>query len=103
MQILEDFLSSETNDYELAELIIKFINCPHIRIGEFEGNEYVVKKIDRNCLQIFSDLTDNNGIRHVSKELNICREDLQKAIVNNGKKYGYDIPKGLLVDGLIEW
>jgi len=41
--ILEDFLSSEAANDELSIAIINFINGPHIRMGEFECNQYVVK------------------------------------------------------------
>lgn len=47
MNILESFLQSEINTQELYEEIISFITSYHIRCGEFEGNEYIIKKMDQ--------------------------------------------------------
>lgn len=47
MNILEGFLQSEINTQELYEDIMSFITSYHIRCGEFEGNEYIIKKMDQ--------------------------------------------------------
>jgi len=103
IQILEEFLKAEATHYDLVELMVEFINCPHIRTGEFEGNEYVIKKLDRECLIIYRDLPSPSGDRAVDNAFAIYRQDLQAALVTNGARCGYVISKDLLVDGLIEW
>lgn len=43
MNVLEGFLEAEINTQELYEDIMSFITSFHIRCGEFEGNEYIIK------------------------------------------------------------
>lgn len=50
MNVMESFLQAEINTQELYEDIINFIISFHVRNGEFEGNEYVIKKMDRKRL-----------------------------------------------------
>lgn len=44
MDVMSGFLRSEINSQELYETILQFVLSPHIRNGEFEGNEYIIKK-----------------------------------------------------------
>lgn len=48
MDVLNKFLQAEINSKEYYESIINFINLYEIRKGEFEGNEYVIMKMDRD-------------------------------------------------------
>ena len=50
MNVMDRFLQSEINTQELYEDIIGFITSYHIRMGEFEGNEYIIKKWIRQIL-----------------------------------------------------
>lgn len=47
------FLQAEINSQELYEEICMFILLDIIRRGEFEGNEYIIKKMDRDNFVIF--------------------------------------------------
>ena len=47
MDVLNKFLRAEINSKEDYESIINFINLYEIRKGEFEGNGYVIMKMDR--------------------------------------------------------
>ena len=49
MDMIKDFLYSEMSIEELYKEVIFFINSDEIQKGEFEGNEYIVKKIDKEA------------------------------------------------------
>jgi hypothetical protein len=64
MEILNKFLQAEINSKELYESIIYFINSYEIRKGEFEGNEYVIMKLDRDNFILFPEYDDGeDGIQ----------------------------------------
>lgn len=60
MSIIEKFLQAEINEQELYEAIIEFISSYEIRSGEFEGNEYIIKKLDRLNFLVFPEYEINN-------------------------------------------
>ncbi|MGF0470757.1 hypothetical protein ACQQ6W_14075 [Lysinibacillus fusiformis] len=43
MDVIKKFLVVEISDQEMYEEIYDFINSPHVRSGEFEGNELIIK------------------------------------------------------------
>lgn len=50
-QKLIDFLNTEIND-ETFSLIYNFIRLENIKSGEFEGNQYLIHKINTRELQV---------------------------------------------------
>ncbi|WP_313340457.1 hypothetical protein [Lacrimispora sp.] len=80
MNVMEGFLQSEINTQELYEDIIDFITSYHVRNGEFEGNEYVINKIDQTNYIIFPEYKDENGEREVHAAEVAYRENLIKRI-----------------------
>lgn len=44
MEVLKRFLESEIMYQDLYDDIIAFITSFHVRNGEFEGNEFIIKK-----------------------------------------------------------
>ena len=63
MDIILKFLQAEISSQELYEEIYKFIDSYHIRNGEFEGNEYVIKKMDQDNFIIFPEYIYEDGKR----------------------------------------
>ncbi|MBP1967897.1 hypothetical protein J2Z65_007214 [Paenibacillus aceris] len=55
INVLERFLESEVRYQEMYEEIIKFITSAHIRNGEFEGNYFIIKKMDQDIFFIFAE------------------------------------------------
>ena len=47
MDMIKDFLYSEMSIEELYKEVIFFINSDEIQKGKFEGNQYILKKIDK--------------------------------------------------------
>ena len=59
MDVLNKFLQAEINSKEDYESIINFINLYEIRKGEFEGNGYVIMKMDRAQIEKLNLYFDN--------------------------------------------
>ena len=43
---MKSFLSSEISSQELYDEIVHFVTSVHIRQGDFEGNEFAIKKYE---------------------------------------------------------
>lgn len=80
MNVIEGFLQSEINTQELYEDIVKFIISFHIRNGEFEGNEYIIKKMDQTNFIIFPEYIYENGKREIHAAESVYRQVLLKKI-----------------------
>lgn len=91
MNILERFLQAETNTQELYEDVMSFIISYHIRCGEFEGNEYIIKKMDRTNFILFPEYTDADGERETHGAISIYRNNLIKEINNYAQVKGIQV------------
>ena len=80
MHVMEGFLQSEINTQELYEEIMNFITSYHVRNGEFEGNEYIIKKMDQTNFIIFPEYEDEDGEREIHAAEAVYRENLIKRI-----------------------
>jgi len=80
MNIMERFLQSEINTQELYDDIMSFILSYHIRNGEFEGNEYIIKKMDQTNFIIFPEYEDEDGEREIHGAAAMYRNNLIKEI-----------------------
>lgn len=86
MNLIEKFLLVELDYKEMYDEIINFITSFHIRNGEFEGNEYIIKKMDRDNFIIYLeyDYSNNPYYRYNGREINnaiaIDRKSLIKVI-----------------------
>ncbi len=50
---IEEFSYHELSDHDACKAIYEFVTSYDIRCGEYEGNSYVIKKIDRENFIIF--------------------------------------------------
>ncbi|MBO2535689.1 MULTISPECIES: hypothetical protein [Rummeliibacillus] len=80
MNVIEGFLQSEINTQGLYEDIMNFITSYHIRNGEFEGNEYIIKKMDQTNFIIFPEYEDEDGEREIHAAEAVYRGNLIKRI-----------------------
>ena len=80
MNVIESFLQAEINTQDLYDDIIFFITSFHIRRGAFEGNEFIIKKMDQINFIIFSEYTYDNGECEIHVAEAIYREVLVKKI-----------------------
>ena len=91
MNVLEGVLDSEIMYQELYDDIISFITSFHIRNGEFEGNEYIIKKMDQTNYIIFPEYEYENGEREIHAAISIYRNNLLKEINNRALEQGITI------------
>lgn len=80
MDILNKFLQAEINSKEYYVGIMNFINSYEIRKGEFEGNEYVIMKMDRDNFIIFPEYDDEEGGIQIPFSLSVYKNNLIDAI-----------------------
>ena len=88
MDVLNKFLQAEINSKEYYESIINFINLYEIRKGEFEGNEYVIMKMDRDKFIIFPEYDDGEGGIQIPFSLSIYKNSLLDAINSYAQEKG---------------
>ena len=87
MNILEKFLRFEI--YEgMYEEIIHFINSYQIRNGDFECNEFIVRKIDRENFIIYPEYDDGKGDIMIPYSMAIYKNNLLEKINNYAKLKG---------------
>ncbi|WP_252250331.1 hypothetical protein [Clostridium sp. ZBS13] len=91
MNIMFKFLQAEINSQELYDEIYRFIVSSNIRNGEFEGNEYVIKKMDKDNFILFPEYIDDDGKRQIHFSISVYKEKLIKEIQNNAIKKGLNI------------
>ena len=91
MDIISEFLQAEIYPNGMYEEIILFITSPHIRSGEFEGNEYIIKKMDQANFLIFLEYTYDDGKREIHFAISVYRENLIQAINDYAHSRGIQI------------
>ena len=74
--VIEKFLESEIRHQELYEEIINFITSLHIRSGEFEGNYFIIKKMDQANFFIFPEHISPDNQREIPFSASIYRNEL---------------------------
>lgn len=92
MDVMTGFLQAEINTQELYDEILNYITSSHIRNGEFEGNEYIIKKMDQLNFIVYSEYEDGKGGREIHAAISVYKHDLLYAINS------YANTKGILTD-----
>lgn len=85
---LQVFLEDELSDQEFYDGIIEFIYSYNIRSGEYEGNRFVIKKMDLLNFIIFEEYVID-GKREIGNTIPISRKKLIKRINLYAKKQGF--------------
>lgn len=88
--ILQDFLKVEITDQDYYDGLIRFIYSGNIRCGEYECNEFVVKKMDFLNYIVFAEYVIDEK-REIHQSFSISKSKLLKAINNYAKKQGFII------------
>ena len=87
MDIIIDFLYSEMSIQGLYKEIIFFINSDEIQKGEFEGNEYIVKKIDKETFILYAEYENEEGrVKDMSGTAQFIHKDKPIEIIEKYKK-----------------
>ena len=88
MDIIKKFLQAEINSKEYYDTIISFINSYEIRKGEFEGNEYIIMKLDRDNFIVFPEYDDGEDGVQIPFCQSIYKNELIKEIETYAKLKG---------------
>ena len=80
MDTIKKFLQAEINSKEYYESITNFIKSYEIRKGEFEGNEYIIMKVDRDNFIIFPEYDDGEAGIQIPFSVSIYKDRLLDAI-----------------------
>ncbi|MFD1851349.1 hypothetical protein [Oceanobacillus bengalensis] len=89
---MQEFLKIEISDQDFYDGIIDFIYSYNIRCGEYECNQYVIKKMDLQNYIIFEEYTyRKNGQRDIHHPISVTRNQLITQINNYAKKQGFAV------------
>ncbi|NOU79310.1 hypothetical protein GC101_10495 [Paenibacillus sp. LMG 31459] len=89
--LIERFLEDEISSQELYESIYDFVTSFHIRSGEFEGNYYIIKKMDKDNFFIFPENIYPDNHREIPNCFSIYQDNLVKSINSHAKKLSFII------------
>lgn len=89
MDVMKLFLQAEIGVQELYEAMLAFILSPHIRNGEFEGNEYIIKKYDQIN---FSEYEYPDRHREIHGAISIYRKQLLEQLNKAAQEKGLRVP-----------
>lgn len=81
-------MQAEINTQDLYNDIINFITSYHIRNGEFEGNEYVIKKMDQLNFILYSEYENREIKREIHGAMSVYKHDLLRTINNYAETKG---------------
>lgn len=89
-EILTEFLETEITDQDYYDGIIHFIYSGNIRCGEYECNQFVVKKMDLLNYIIFEEYVIDKK-REIHQSFSVSKSKLLKVINEYAKKQGFII------------
>lgn len=90
--VIDEFLAEEISCQEFYDSICDFIVDQNIRSGEYEGNIFVIKKLDRLNFIIFKEFSHRkDGQREIYNAVSIFRKDLLKALNAHGMAQGFRV------------
>ena len=90
MNLLNDFFETEIQNKDMYDEIFLFVSSVHIRVGEFEGNEYVIKKMDQTNLIIYAEYVYNE-VHEIHNAFSIYKNNFLHEIEN------YAVARGLVL------
>ena len=89
-ELLKDFLETEISDQEFYDGIIRFVYSGNIRCGEYEGNQFVVKKMDLLNFIIYEEYVIDQK-REIQQSFSISKNKLINEMNRYAKKQGFTI------------
>lgn len=88
--VIAESLKEEVCYQEYYDSIYNFIDDQNIRSGEYEGNIFIIKKMDRLNFIIFKEFTfKENGLREIHCATSVFRKDILKAVNEHGVSQGF--------------
>ncbi|WP_219836075.1 hypothetical protein [Paenibacillus sp. R14(2021)] len=91
-EIIAEFLNDEVGCQDFYDSIYNFIADQNIRAGEYEGNIFVIKKMDRLNFIIFKEYVfRDSGLRTIHNSISLFRKDLLKAVNEHAATQGFTV------------
>ncbi len=87
--VLRGFFETELENLEMFRELAAFLASPHIRRGEFEGNTYVLQKLDREHVNLFVHDVPEDYDRGCREGLRLDRRTFWEAFFAEGVRRGY--------------
>ncbi|WP_315794968.1 hypothetical protein [Paenibacillus sp. BIC5C1] len=94
-EVIKRFLEDEVSSQELYEAIYDFIDSVHIRNGEFEGNYFIIKKMDVTNFIIYAEniypenIYPDENHREIPYSTSIYKENLLREINERARDKKY--------------
>ncbi|EUJ45558.1 hypothetical protein [Listeria riparia] len=88
MDTMEHFLQVELQDQASYTEMLHFVASLYIRCGEFEGEEYVIRKVDHINFLVTREYNGIDGEREISKPVVISRQALISKINKHVRSKG---------------
>ncbi len=85
----EEFLFSEMDSNEKYQDMVYFITSYEIRRGEYEGNTFVIMKMNQSNFIIFAEYEYPVGEIFINSGMTIYGHDLLSALEKRAKKLGF--------------
>lgn len=86
-EIIQLFLETEISDQDYYDGIMSFILSSNIRRGEYECNQFIVKKMDLRNFLVFEEFEINKR-REIHNAFSISKHTFTKTINEHAKKQG---------------
>lgn len=87
---IQSFLEDEVSDQEYYDAIIDFIWSDNIRCGEYEGNQFVIQKVDKDNIILFEEYVID-GKREVHNAFSLHKSKLMKYINEYAHRQGFSL------------
>jgi hypothetical protein len=89
-ETLQSFLKCEVSDQDFYDGIIDFIHNGNIRCGEYECNQFVIKKMDPLNFIVFEEYVIEE-VREIHHSISISKAQFSRTINEYAEKQGFII------------
>ena len=89
--LIDKFMQTEIISSDVYDAVMNFICSNNIRNGEYEGNEYIIKKMDNLNIIIYLEYETPTYPREISEASSIYRKDLINKINKYARQEGIEI------------
>ncbi|UOQ49794.1 hypothetical protein MUN88_06890 [Gracilibacillus caseinilyticus] len=86
-ELIQSFLEDEISDQDFYDGIIDFVFSYNIRCGEYEGNRFVIKKMDHLNFIIYDEYVID-GKREIHHSVSIHKNKLINLVNEYAKRQG---------------
>ncbi|MBE5836122.1 MAG: hypothetical protein E7309_16025 [Butyrivibrio sp.] len=86
MEVLKKFLQAEINSKDQVDAILSFVDSYEVRKGEYEGNEFIILKIDRENFILYPEYDDGDDGIQIPFSTSVYKNQLKDEILEYAKE-----------------